>query len=306
MIVSVPGQIAEDVYMLGPVGVPVFLIDGERPVIFDAGFSFLGDVYARAIKRVLNDKSPNRLFVTHSHYDHCGAVSVLKSHFTDLIVCASGLTEDILKRPNALKLIERLSKEAETFAANFSKKEHPPAQPFKPFGVDKILSDGDNIELGKNLSVYVLETPGHTRDHLSYYIPEKKILIAGEAVGIPDATGYIVTDCLVDYEMYLASVKKLAQLDIEILCLGHEYVYTGQDAKRYMKQAVDYCGKFLHLAKTCLEDEQGHMENVMRKIREIEYDNKEGLKQTESAYMINLEARLNAVKKHLDKTNGHT
>lgn len=301
MIVNAPGQIAEDIYMLGPVGVPVFLIDGESPVIFDAGFSFLGDAYARAIRKILNGKTPTRLFVTHSHYDHCGAVSVLKSHFTDLIVCASKLTEDILKRPNALKLIERLSKEAEIFAAKYSKKEHPQAQPFKPFGVDQILSDGDNVELGKNLSVHVLETPGHTRDHLSYYISEKKILIAGEAVGIPDATGYIVTDCLVDYEMYLTSVEKLAQLDIEILCLGHEYVYTGKDAKNYMKQAVDSCSKFLHLAKTCLEEEQGHMENVMKRIRQIEYDNKEGLKQTESAYMINLEARLNAVKNHLNK-----
>jgi glyoxylase-like metal-dependent hydrolase (beta-lactamase superfamily II) len=300
VIIEKSGRITEDFYMLGPVGVPVFLVQGDYPVIFDAGFSFLGDKYARDIKNVLNNKSPKHLFLTHAHYDHCGSVSSLRRHFPDLFVSASELSMDILKRPNAIKLMTRLSKEAEMFAVKGDKK-HPPTKPFQSFEVDQAVKEGDVIELENGLSIRVIASPGHTRDHLSYYIPEKKILIAGEAVGIPDTTGYIVIDCLVDYDMYVNSVEKLAQLDIEVLCLGHDYVFTGKDAQKYMKQAVGSCKNFLDLASTCLEDEQGHMENVMKRIRQIEYDNKEGLKQSESAYMINLEARLNAVKKHLNK-----
>jgi len=298
MIIDRPGRITEDIYMLGPAGVPVYLLDGNSPVIFDAGFSFLGDKYARDIKDVLNNKPPRRLLLTHVHYDHCGSVSVLKDRFPELTVSGAALSEEILKRPNALKLMTRLSQEAEAFAAKGSRK-HPPAGPFQPFSIDQVFREGDMIELEDRTTIQVIETPGHTRDHLSYYIPEKKILIAGEAAGIPDNTGYIVTDCLVGYDMYRASVEKLSQMDIDILCLGHDYVYTGDDAGTYMKSAVDSCGEFLDLARTCLEDEQGHLEHVMKRIKKIEYDNKQGIKQSESAYMINLEARLNAVKKHL-------
>ncbi len=300
MITSKPGRITDDMYMLGPSGIPVFLLNGEGPVLFDAGFSFLGHKYAKDIKGVLGSREPMYLCLTHVHYDHCGSVSVLKHHFTHLTVAASALSMDILKRPNAINLMTRLSSEAETFAATGGNT-HPPAKPFQLFDIDQIVKGNDVIELENGLSIQVIETPGHTRDHVCYYIPEKKILIAGEAAGIPDATGYIVIDCLVDYAMFRNSVETLAHLDIDVLCLGHDFVYTGEDARQYMTHAVDSCEKFLHLAATCLEDEQGHMEHAMKRIRQIEYDSKEGLKQSEAAYMINLEARLNAVKKHLNK-----
>ena len=300
MIFNKPGRITDDIYMLGPAGVPIFLLNCISPVLFDAGFSFLGNKYTKDIRNVLGVREPAHLLLTHAHYDHCGSASVLKNHFPGLKVSASEKAKEILSRQNAVRLMTTLSKEAERFAAKGGKK-RPPAKPFEPVVIDQTLKEDDTLELEKGLSIQVIETPGHTRDHVSYYIAEKKILIAGEAAGIPDSTGYIVTDCLVDYDMYVGSVEKLAQLEIEILCLGHDFVYTGEDAGKYMKQAVDSCEKFLHLVKTCLEDEQGHMEHVMKRIRQIEYDSKEGIKQSESAYMINLEARLNAVKKHLNK-----
>jgi len=305
VIFNKPGRITNDIYMLGPTGVPIFLLNCNSSVIFDAGFSFLGNKYAKDIRNVLGARNPAHLFLTHAHYDHCGSASVLKSDFPGLKVTASEKAKDILSRPNAVKLMTTLSEEAERFAAKGGKK-RPPAKPFEPVLIDQTLKEGDIIELVKDLSIHVIETPGHTRDHVSYYIPEKKILIAGEAAGIPDSTGYIVTDCLVGYDMYVNSVKKLAQLDIEILCLGHDFVYTGADAGEYIKNAVDSCGKFLHLAKTCLEDEQGHLESVMKRIKQIEYDSKEGTKQSESAYTINLKARLNAVQNHLNKNNSQT
>jgi len=300
MIVDTSGRIANDIYMLGPPGVPIFFLDGSFPVIFDAGFSFLGNKYAKDIRNVLGDRKPAHLFLTHAHYDHCGSASVLKSHFPGLKVTASEKSKEILSRPNAIKLMRTLSIEAERFAAKGGKK-RPLAKPFEPVDIDQTLKEGDVFELDKGLSIQVLETPGHTRDHLSYYIPEKKILIAGEAAGIPDNSGYIVADCLVGYDMYVSSVEKLAGLDIETLCLGHDFVYTGEDAGNYIKQAVDSCGKFLQLVKTCLEEEQGHMENIMKRIKQIEYDSKQGVKQSESAYMINLEARLKAVQSYLNK-----
>ena len=62
-------------------------------------------------------------------------------------------------------------------------------EPFRPFDVDIVLHDGQMIQVDKDTTVEVLATPGHTRDHLSYYIPERKILIGGEAAGCLEPGG---------------------------------------------------------------------------------------------------------------------
>ena len=67
------------------------------------------------------------------------------------------------------------------------------------------------------MTVGVLATPGHTWDFLSYYVVEKKILVASESAGCALSSGYISTDSLTDFDVYLNSLKRLASLDAEIL-----------------------------------------------------------------------------------------
>ena len=55
--------------------------------------------------------------------------------------------------------------------------------PFEPFEIDIILEEGQVFDIDDGLQCQVFATPGHTRDMLSYYIPEKKILIATESAG---------------------------------------------------------------------------------------------------------------------------
>ncbi len=55
---------------------PVYLLDGEKPAIFDAGLAFLGKIYADGIRQVLGRPESRYCFLTHSHFDHCGAVAV--------------------------------------------------------------------------------------------------------------------------------------------------------------------------------------------------------------------------------------
>ena len=50
MIYSQTGKIVDDFYLLGHPAIPVYLLDGPSPVIFDAGFTILGDLYIRRSK----------------------------------------------------------------------------------------------------------------------------------------------------------------------------------------------------------------------------------------------------------------
>jgi len=301
MIINTTGQIIEDFYSIGHPGIPIFLMDGVRPIIFDAGFAFLGEIYAGDIKKILGNRQVEYLFLTHSHFDHCGSVSILKKHFPLMKVISSKKAKDILERPNAIKLIKALNQASEEIAEDI-KIDFVSSGEFKPFEIDETVKDNDIFKISNGLNIRVIATPGHTSDCLSYYIQEKKILISSEAAGQSDLTGYIVSDCLYDYDQYLSSMKRLSLLDIEILCPGHLFVYTGDDAKKFLRESMQECGKFRKLVELCLDEEDGDLDRVRIRIKKIEYDSNDGPKQSEPAYLLNLEARIKAVAKKLNKT----
>jgi glyoxylase-like metal-dependent hydrolase (beta-lactamase superfamily II) len=287
------GEIAHNVHMVGHRAVPVFLVDGDRPALFDAGLAFLGPVYAGQIKRILGDRQPSWCFLTHSHFDHCGAVAYLKKQFPEMRIVCSKKAAAVLGRPNAISLISDLNRFAAGMAVEFGV-ETGDGQ-FEPFGVDATAGEGDCFEISPDLTVRVMQTPGHTWDFLSYYVPQRKLLVSSEALGTPDETGYIVTDCLVDYDVHYQSMLRLNALDVDTLCLGHIYACTGSDARRHMDASLVHSRRFFNMVVRFLSEEKGDIPTVMKRVKAYEWDGKAGIRQPEPAYVLNLEARINSV-----------
>jgi glyoxylase-like metal-dependent hydrolase (beta-lactamase superfamily II) len=294
LIFSRTGEVKEGFYVLGSGSAPVYLQRARNPALFDAGVVKLSRVYEGEIRAVLGGITPKMLFLTHAHFDHCGAVSYLKKHFPGLSVAASRKAGEILKRPNAVKLIQALSESAaEALAAMGESRLSNDA--FEPFEVDMVLEDGDVIGLEHGLTVQVLSTPGHTWDFLSYYIPERKILIASEAGGCANSLGYISTDCLTDFGVYLASLKRLATLDVDVVCQGHRFVHVGEDAKAFLLRSIRAALEFKDMVRESWEAEHGDLSRTMARIKEIEYDPLPAPKQPEPAYLLNLAARVKSL-----------
>jgi glyoxylase-like metal-dependent hydrolase (beta-lactamase superfamily II) len=283
---------------LGSRDVPIYLLRAERPVLFDAGIVKLGRIYEEAIRTILGKVSPAMLLLTHMHFDHCGTVSYLKTVFPNMKVGASKEAGEIIKRPNAIKLIQTLSENAtEALAALDESKLLN--EPFEPFDVDMVLEDGDVIELEDGLTVHVVSAPGHTGDFLSYYIPERKVLIASEAGGCAEYSGYIHTACLNDFGVYLSSLKRLASLEVDILCQGHRFVYSGEDAKTFLSRSMKTALDFKAMVQEFWENEHEDLPRVMARIRGIEFDPLPLPKQPEPAYLANLEARVKSIVAYL-------
>jgi glyoxylase-like metal-dependent hydrolase (beta-lactamase superfamily II) len=303
MIITRTGKISHDLYMLASDAMPVYLLDGDKPALFDAGLAFLGDIYVQAIKEVLGSRTPVYCFLTHSHFDHCGSVSVLKTHFPGLKVVASEKTSQVIKRPNAVKLIRSLTRTARDMSRSRVDAGGDNNR-FEPFDVDVVLHDTETIDISNDLTVKALDTPGHTWDCLSYYIPQKKILMCSEAAGVPDQTGDIVSDFLVDYDRYVESMKRLNNLDVEVLCLGHRFAFTANDAKEYIRKSMQSCEEFLKRAEACFTEEAGDLQSIIKRVKKFEYNDKPGPKQLEAAYTLNLEARIKVIQKRIEnRTN---
>jgi glyoxylase-like metal-dependent hydrolase (beta-lactamase superfamily II) len=294
MRIEETGPVVDGVFMVGHPGVPIYLLDIGRPVIVEAGMAFMAALYAADVKRIVGNRTPAALMLTHSHFDHCGAVAFLKERFPEMQVAASEKARSVFARPNALQLMRELSDAAARMAIEMGLPQREcPA--FAPFAVDRVVGDGDSIALGDNVSLAVIATPGHTRDSVSYYIPEKKILFASEAVGLPDQTGYIYIDCLVDFDLYTQSHRKLAALDIDTLCLGHRVAFTGSDARRHLQDSLRQCDRFRQMVGEWIRKEDGDLERVKQRVKAYEYDGKPGMKQPEPAYLLNLDARVRAI-----------
>lgn len=296
MIFKKAGSPRNGFYVIGPTEFPIYLVDGKKPVLFDAGLTCLGGSYVKSVNAILGKRKPKILFLTHAHFDHCGAAAILKKSFSGLTIAASSKAAHILSRPNAIEYIRRLNSEGWEGAVKTDSDE-PNNENFEPFDVEHVLKGKEVIHLEDKLTVRVIPTPGHTWDFLSYYIPERKILIASEAVGCANKTGLVMTDCLVDFDEYLKSLRRLAALDVEILCQGHFFVYLDDDVDEFFKRSTRTALEFRAFLEEVWTRKNGNMASVMSQVKAIEYDPHPFPKPPESAYLINLEARIKSILK---------
>jgi hydroxyacylglutathione hydrolase len=122
------------------------------------------------------------ILITHHHGDHVGGVAELKQKYNCRVVA-------------------------------------PHDKPAKIAHVDLRIGQGDVVKVG-SLSARVLETPGHTLDHISYVFDGDKALFAADTL-FSIGCGRVFEG---DYPMMWDSLLKLRALpdDFKLYC-GHEY-----------------------------------------------------------------------------------
>lgn len=98
----------------------------------------------------------------------------------------------------------------------------PKAEAAKIKGLDKTVGEGDAFMLGGN-EVKVLDTPGHTAGHITFWIPSAKVAFAGDTL-FAIGCGRVIEGSM---EQMWGSLAKLAKLpgDTVVYC-GHEYTLS--------------------------------------------------------------------------------
>lgn len=295
MLINTLGQIRDNFYMLGLNDYPLFLLDGPKPVLFEAGVTCAGNIYVESIRFVLGKRQPAALFLTHVHWDHCGAASHLKATFPSLEIAASDQGVAILKRPNALALIKKLNEDmvTEISASRGFDSSKLLDDSFRKFEVDIELTDNYIMDLGRGSTVEVLATPGHTRDQLCFYLRQEKILIGGETAGLLLSSGMVTTEFVFDYDAYLSSLQRLAALPVEVYCQGHQLVLVGrEEISAFFKRSISATISFKDRVFELLDAENGSIDHVIPRIKTERYDIIRGPKQPEAAYLLNLKAQV--------------
>ncbi len=122
------------------------------------------------------------ILLTHHHGDHIAGVDELRARFPCRVI---GAAADAHRLPK----------------------------------LDQAVREGDRIVFGR-ANAEVIDTPGHTRGHISIYFPDGTVLLCGDTL-FSVGCGRLLEG---NADEMFESLRKLAALPAETLvCCGHEY-----------------------------------------------------------------------------------
>ncbi|MDQ6638414.1 MAG: MBL fold metallo-hydrolase, partial [Pseudomonadota bacterium] len=90
------------------------------------------------------------------------------------------------------------------------------------FAADVTLHGGERIALAEGTHLSVVHTPGHASNHLCYLLEEEKTLFTGDHV--MQASTVVINPPDGDMAAYLASLRQVAELDLDWLAPGHGFL----------------------------------------------------------------------------------
>jgi hydroxyacylglutathione hydrolase len=144
-------------FTVGPLQENCWIVHGDRSaVVVDPG-----DEAPRLIA-ALEDLGldTEAILLTHTHYDHVGAVAPLARHTGAPVYCPK-LEVPVLADINSYAF--------------------PGYGPFESYDADETMAGGERLELA-GLEIDVLFTPGHSPGHVSFSIPEHELLLSGDVL----------------------------------------------------------------------------------------------------------------------------
>lgn len=238
----------------GGQGGKAFLLVGEKKAaLIDCGMAYCASVLISNIKHILNIRELDYILISHSHYDHIGAIPYLKQEWPMSRVLGAAYAKRILKRANALKTVRDLSKQAaEIFGSN-----ERIAYNDDLLGVDHAIGDGDALDLG-GMHIKVIETLGHTRCSLSFLV--NQTLFASESTGYMSKSGTIYPSFITSCCDAIHSIHMCQKINPHFIISPHYGLVSRNDTPSYWTNcifAVQETKNFiLHLANQGFDEEQ--------------------------------------------------
>jgi glyoxylase-like metal-dependent hydrolase (beta-lactamase superfamily II) len=230
-------EIAPGVHSLGHEKgghVHAFLIDdgsGELTLV-DTLFENDGRLVLEAIDRLGRRASDlKRIALTHGHRSHLGGLAALKrasgakvySHEWEAdIVAGQRRAQPIGLLPRSLRLIPF------QIGLRIDRPKHVPCP------VDEVLAEGDAFG-----PLHVLHAAGHSPGHLAFSWPERRFLIAGDAIATWPSLSAGWPGFNLNPVQHRESLRRMAALDVQVVGVGHGDPITKDAADRVHALAAD-------------------------------------------------------------------
>ena len=194
-------------------------VSSEDLSLIDPGLAGKGRYKMESIKKMgIGLKDIKRVIMTHTHFDHIGALPEIRDKIPEAELWIHTLEATPIERGD-----ERTVYGMEMFQQMCQMQ-----YGFKPgaftFRVDRKLEGGEAIEIG-GMSWEVIHIPGHSMGSIALYYKPKKILIPGDVIYADYAIGRFDLHGADGAELK-KSLMRLAKLEADILLPGHNRIVT--------------------------------------------------------------------------------
>jgi len=241
MWIGEPGKITDRIEFLGTRKNCLYLLKGKEAMIVGGGMSWTAPSLEKQFSAMDYDLNKIKwLVIPHSHFDHCGAVPYLKRKFP-----ASAYCKEVFSKKKAMdfmadannRMIENLGLQDEYDRLNLK---------FDNIHIDRVVAEGDTIDLGDEIEACFTKTPGHTKCSIAIYVPKLKALFPSDAAPFPTDNGRELSypSAQYDFSLYMESLRKLTTCDADICGFDHHGVFIGRQAKEILQQGLKQAEEF--------------------------------------------------------------
>lgn len=282
-------------------GEALLIAGSEKTALYDCGMAYCGDITVSNIIRRLSSlgrEGLDYIFLSHSHYDHIGALPDIRRAFPRAKVCGSQHCADVLLRPGAHDTMKNLGEKARELYDPGSDKEIT----VDGLSVDMILSDGESVSLGRE-SLRVWETPGHTNCSVSYMLEPWNLLFTSESTGIIEGRNYIHTPCLKSFMQGLSSADKSRALGARYICLPHFGMIPEGYGERYWEMFAEEVGNKAGFVAG-MKDRGMSEEEMFNAYAERYWTPAKAKEQPKEAFLLNSRFILKSLLRELDELRG--
>ena len=210
-------KITDNIHLIPNVQANSYLISEPKGLtVIDTGMPFSEKQtlrYIASLGRSANEIK--RILITHADLDHYGCLAALKEA-SGARTFASQAEAEAMARGGSTRPVHRNIGRFQAFMIRMMGKYLKPT----PIQVDEFLTDGQMLHVLGGLQV--VETPGHSPSHLSFYAPSVHVLFCGDAMKSKDKS-LRVSSSRNNWDQALVdeSARKLSKLGAKIVCPGH-------------------------------------------------------------------------------------
>jgi len=176
----------------------------------------------------------DRIIFTHSHWDHTQGIGYLRQKAEE-----DGCELQVLASEKAMPYLADQS-----YNVCFGTDQ----MPYLNIEDVKGLKGGQQIEIGADLTIAIIDTPGHMVDHISIWDESTGNVMVGDAIGMRWTDNLIVSNPNSTFwreRDFLDSIDTLKSLDIQTIGLSHFGLITGDDAQNFLDDTVDMYRKWM-------------------------------------------------------------
>ncbi|MBF0548943.1 MAG: MBL fold metallo-hydrolase [Deltaproteobacteria bacterium] len=244
MRIKEPGWVTERILFLGRNESCIYLLRGENEdMLIGGGMAYIVPTVLDQFSAFGVDESRiKHLLILHAHFDHCGAVPFFKRRWPQMSIWASYPAQSILMAPKAVVSISNFN---ELATAQFGDTQATSKLDlsFPGVVVDRPVKEGDIIDLGGDISVTIVDAPGHSTCSIAAWVPAEKALFGSDGGGVP-GEDRIFPAGTSNYTQYQETLQRMKQFPVEIFLAEHFGAMTGQDGLTYLDRSIDSAIEF--------------------------------------------------------------